>query len=82
LPHVLNQCKGYFTAVAGCHKAVLDQLVTTIVPQIGTNVRVNQTVPGLIEGLWPDLVFSGWRRPQQSLMWPCPLRITMPQSRL
>jgi hypothetical protein len=35
---------------------VLDRLVKAFAPRIGTTVRVNQTVPGMEDGLRPDLV--------------------------
>lgn len=59
LPRVLIHFKQHFTAAVGCYKAVLDQLVMAVMPQIGTSVLVNQTVPGLIEGLRLDLVYNG-----------------------
>jgi hypothetical protein len=56
LPHVVNHCKAHLPAVTRRHNAVLDRLVKAVVPREGTAVRVNQTVPGLQEGLRPDLL--------------------------
>ncbi|PNF33810.1 hypothetical protein B7P43_G08586, partial [Cryptotermes secundus] len=38
------------------HNAVLDRLVKALVPHEGTTVRVNQCVPGMDDGLRPDLL--------------------------
>jgi hypothetical protein len=60
LPHVLNHCNTHLAAVTRRHNAVLDRLVKALVPREGTTVLVNQTVPGLHDGLRPDLLIVNW----------------------
>ena len=59
LPHVLNHCKAHLVAVTRRHNSILDRLVKALVPREGTTVRVNQCVPGMSDGLRPDLIVNG-----------------------
>jgi ribosomal protein S14 len=56
LPHVLNHCKTHLAAITHRHNSVLDRLVKALVPRKGAAVRVNQCVPGMNDGLRPDLL--------------------------